>query len=110
MEKGEYEAKLRDAFNVARQVMELESLPEIWNMQERSEAFGCFADPTLWRKGVDALGQHKEIVAALLECQGRLRKARAALAPIIERQLADAARAGITGEDLASSRFPRQGE
>jgi hypothetical protein len=93
MEKTEYEVKMRHAFTVARLLLDLESLPEMLEAQERSEAFGCFLDPTLWRKGIDALQQHKEIIAALLECQGRLHKARAALAPIFERQLQEAAEA-----------------
>ena len=91
MDKVEYEMKLRQAFTIARLLLEIQSLPELLEAQQRSEAFGCFVDPTLWMKGIDALGAHMEITAALLEAQGKIAKARQKLGVFFERELAAAA-------------------
>lgn len=91
MERELYHRRLQEMFLAARLVIELQDLPEMFALMQHSEAFGCFVDPTLWRKGIGALEQHKEICAALLDAQGKLQKAKAALLPIIERQMEQAA-------------------
>lgn len=87
MRDTEYKLKLQQAFMVARFVLTLEGLPELIEQMNHAESIGCYLDPTLWMRGVDALGQHKAIVSALLRAQQELVPARNALARIVEQQL-----------------------
>lgn len=73
----EYNEKIKAAFTVARMLIGMrDDLMRISQNIDKAEAVGCFIDPTLYMRGIDALQEHKAIVHALLAAANEIEPAR----------------------------------
>jgi hypothetical protein len=85
--REDYEAGVRQAFQLAALLMELDLEPLI-DAINYADTIGPIIDPTLWMRGNRAMEQHGVILHALRMAQAKIAPARAELARIMGDQLA----------------------
>lgn len=87
LSQEDYRAGVRQAFQLAALLMELELDPLIAAI-EYADTVGPVSDPTLWMRGNHAMAQHLKVLVALRNAQGEIAPARAELSRIMVNELA----------------------